>query len=139
MTSKEKKKTGLLVVCALALIQSVVRFAFPAYILQAGFPVTERIVSPDVQAMILGAFVLIGIAGIFTTYGLLIGARWGYVGTIALSVVTIAFDVWAIAGVQATALMGIVLPTLFIIYLVANREDFPGEVMVHEGAGSIRN
>lgn len=126
-------------VCALALIQSVLRFAFPASILQTGFPDTERIVSPDMQAMILAAFVLIGIAGVITTYGLWIGARWGYTGTIALSLVTIVFDVWAVAAVQATALMGLVLPALFITYLIVNRSDFPGQVRTREGAGGIRN
>ncbi len=132
-------KRGMMMVCALALIQSVLRFAFPASILQTGFPVTERIVSPDMQAMILAAFVLIGIVGVITTYGLWTGARWGYTSTITLSLVTIVFDVWAVAAVQATALMGLVLPALFIVYLVANRSDFPGQVRTLEGAGGIRN
>ena len=139
MTVTQKMKRGLMMVCVLALIQSVLRFAFPASILQTGFPDTERIVSPDIQAMILATFVIIGIAGVITTYGLWIGARWGYTGTIALSMVTIAFDVWAVAAVQATALVGLVLPALFIVYLIANRSDFPGRVRTHERAGGIRN
>jgi hypothetical protein len=139
LTLTEKKKSGLKMVCGLGLAQSVLRFAFPAYILQAGFPNTEKIVSTDVQAMILVMFVLIGVAGIITTYGLLTGARWGYTGTIALSMVTIMFDAWAMAAVQTTALLGLILPVVFIAYLIANRTDFPDEVRTLEGAGGIRN
>jgi hypothetical protein len=139
LTITNKRKKGLLMICALALIQCVLRFAFPAVILQSGFAKTEHAVSGEVQAFILVAFVAIGMAGIITTYGLLIGSRWGYLGTIGLSAATIVFDVWGIVAVQATAAMGIVLPVLFIAYLVANRADFPAAVSTHEGAGGIRN
>ena len=133
------RKKGLLLVCTLALLQSVLRFAFPAVIVQSGFAKTEKVISGDVQAFILVAFVLIGIAGMIATYGLLMGARWGYTGTIALSLATIVFDIWGIAAVQVTAAMGLVLPIVFIVYLVANRTDFPAEVRKHESAGGIRN
>ena len=53
--------------------------------------------------------------------------RWGYFGTLALSAATIAFDVWAIVTVQWSAAMGIVLPALFIAYLLLIRKDFDGE------------
>lgn len=139
MKLMEKKTNGLKLICGLGLVQSVLRLAFPAYILQAGFPDTEKVVSPDVQAFILATFVLIGVAGFITTYGLLTGSKWGFVGTFALSMVTIVFDEWAVEAVQATALMGLVLPVIFIIYLTANRSGFLGGVSMHEGDGGIRN
>jgi hypothetical protein len=135
----QRKRTGLKLICGLGLVQSAIRLAFPAYILQAGFPETENAVSPDVQALILATFVLIGAAGIITSYGLLSGARWGRIRTIALSMATIVFDAWAMAAVQATALLGLLLPIAFIAYLMAYRSDAIGEVNTDESARGIRN
>ena len=58
------------------------------------------------------------------SYGLWTEKRWGYLGTLVLSAVTIVFDVWAIVTVQSSAAMGIVLPALFIVYLLLVRKDF---------------
>jgi hypothetical protein len=135
----ENKRNGLKLICGLGLAQSTLRLMLPAYIVQAGFPDTGNAASPEVQAMILVMFVLIGVAGIIATYGLLTGSRWGYTMTIALSLATIVFDAWAIAAVQATALLGLVLPVVFIAYLIANRSDYHGEVKTHESARGIRN
>jgi hypothetical protein len=139
LTFTDKRKLGLTAVIVLGLIQSVLRFAITGLILQTGFPATEKYVSPDVQAFIIWAFVLIGIAGVITSYGLLTGARWGFFGTFALSLATIAFDQWAIEEVQVTAMLGIVLPVLFIVYLFAYRSDFIGKVRNHESPGGVRN
>jgi hypothetical protein len=43
---------------------------------------------------------------------------------LVLSAATIVFDVWAIVTVQSSAAMGIVLPALFIAYLLLIRKDF---------------
>jgi len=63
-------------------------------------------------------FLLLGAFGIITAIGLLAGKRWGVYGTIALSAVTIIYDAWAMAAIQCTAVMGMVLPAIFIGYLV---------------------
>jgi uncharacterized membrane protein (DUF2068 family) len=139
LTLSQGKKKGLIAICILALLQSILRFAFPAMILQTGFAETEKAISTDVQAFILVMFVVIGIAGLITAYGLFKGNRWGYTGTIALSLATIVFDVWGIAAVQVTAMLGLVLPVVFIIYLIANRANFPAEVRTHESIGGVRN
>ncbi len=139
MKPTNRKRKGVIAICVLALIQSVLRFAFPAWILQSGFAPTEKAISTDVQAFILVMFVLIGIAGLVAAYGLFRGTRWGYSGTIALSLVTIVFDIWGIAEVQITAIMGMILPVMFIAYLIANRTDFPAEVRKHESTGGVRN
>ena len=80
--------------------------------------------SSETMDLILIAFVAIGAVGFVTTYGLWKMRRWGLIGTILLSAATIVFDVWAILYVQATAAMGIVLPAVFIVYLLYVRKDF---------------
>lgn len=74
-------------------------------------PITDPLLVLTVPFFLLGAF------GIVTAIGLLAGRSWGVYGTIALSVVTIIYDAWAMAVIQCTAVMGMVLPAAFISYL----------------------
>lgn len=63
----------------------------------------------------------------------------GITGTIVLSVATILFDVWGIVAVQPTALMGMVLPVVFIAYLLWNRAALGAGVRSIESAGGVRH
>jgi len=118
------KRKGLIIVCLMAAIQSIARFAIPLSISAAGGPVLENPVTDEVMMFINGTFYMLGLFGFITAYGLWTGRRWGYLGTLALSAVTIAFDAWAIATVQSSAAMGMVLPAVFIAYLLLIRRDF---------------
>jgi uncharacterized membrane protein (DUF2068 family) len=71
-----------------------------------------------------GVFYILGAVGLITAFGLWRQKRWGYLGTLVLSAATTVFDVWAIVAVQSSAAMGIVLPALFIVYLLVIRRDF---------------
>jgi len=84
-------------------------------------------------------FLFLGLSGVVLTYGLLIGKRWGYAGTIGISAFTIVFDVWAMIAVQPTALLGLVLPAVFIVYLVMRRNEFCFGVRSNECVGGVRN
>ncbi|HEY3420140.1 MAG TPA: hypothetical protein VGK23_06265 [Methanomassiliicoccales archaeon] len=139
MTITENRKKGLLAVCVLALVQSALRFGILGVVLQNGWPATEHAVSSDVELFINVMFLLLGIGGIVLTYGLFEGRRWGYIGTIGISAITIVFDVWAIFAVQPTALLGIILPVVFIGYLFLVRNDFVAGVRVDERVGGVRN
>jgi uncharacterized membrane protein (DUF2068 family) len=108
----------------LAVIQSIARFAIPLSISASGGPVLENPVSDEVMMFINGMFYLLGLFGFLTAYGLWTGRRWGYLGTLAFSAGTIAFDAWAIATVQSSAVIGMVLPAVFIVYLLLIRRDF---------------
>ncbi|KAF5072697.1 hypothetical protein DSECCO2_198800 [anaerobic digester metagenome] len=121
------KRKGLIIVCVLAVIQSIARFAIPLSLSTMDGPVLENPVSDELMMFINGMFYLLGLFGFVTAYGLWTQKRWGYFGTLALSAATIAFDVWAIVTVQWSAAMGIVLPALFIAYLLLIRKDFDGE------------
>jgi hypothetical protein len=83
----------LVLICALALIQCFLRFAIAAVLMTGGSVDTEIALTDEMRAFIIWMFVAIGAAGVLTTYGLWNGTRWGYIGTIGLSVATIVFDI----------------------------------------------
>ena len=118
------KRKSLVFICVLAVIQSIARFAIPLTLSTMDGPVLENPVSDELMMFINGMFYLLGLFGFITAYGLWTEKRWGYLGTLVLSAVTIVFDVWAIVTVQSSAAMGIVLPALFIVYLLLVRKDF---------------
>jgi uncharacterized membrane protein (DUF2068 family) len=66
-------------------------------------------------------FGLIGLVGLISALGLLLTTKWGFYGTVAISAVTIVYDVWAMAAIQSTAALGLVLPIAFIVYLTMKR------------------
>lgn len=118
------KRKGLIIVCVLAIVLSIARFAIPLSMSTIEGPVLENPVSDELMMFINGMFYLLGAFGFVTTFGLWTGKRWGYLGTLVLSASTIVFDVWAMVTVQFSAAMGIVLPALFIAYLLMVRRDF---------------
>lgn len=132
-------RKGLVAVGVLGLIQSAMRFGILGVVLQNGWPATDQAVSSEAALFIDVMFLFLGLCGVVLTYGLLTGKRWGYTGTIGISAFTIVFDVWAIIAVQPTALMGLVLPVVFIVYLVLRRNEFCFGVRSNECVGGVRN
>jgi hypothetical protein len=133
------RRKGLVAVCMLGILQSVLRFGILGVVLQNGWPGTEHAVSSEAAGFIDAMFLLLGIGGIVLTYGLFEGKKWGYTGTIGISAITIVFDVWAIFAVQPSALLGIILPVVFIVYLVLIRNEFCSGVKANECIGGVRN
>jgi len=88
-----------------------------------GAELLEIEITRSVMQLINMMFLLIGVAGLITAFGLYRMKRWGYWGTVLLSVVTIVFDIWGFT-IQFMAAMGIVLPLTFIAYLYFKRELF---------------
>ncbi len=121
------KRKGLIIVCLLAVVQSIARFAIPLSLSTMDGPVLENPVSDELMMFINGMFYLLGALGLITAFGLWTQKRWGFFGTLVLSAATIVFDVWAIVTVQSSAAMGLVLPALFMIYLLLIRRDFQEE------------
>ena len=121
------ERKGLIFVCLLAIIQSIARFAIPLSLSTMDGPVLDNPVSEEMMMFINGMFYLLGAFGFITAFGLWTQKRWGYLGTLVLSAATIVFDVWAMVTVQSSAAMGIVLPALFIVYLLLIRRDFQEE------------
>jgi hypothetical protein len=72
----------------------------------------------NVMLMIAIPFFLLGISGIAATVGLAMNKRWGIYGTLAVSVATIAYDMWAAIEIQSSAVFGMIAPVIIIVYLV---------------------
>ena len=125
-------------VCLLALLQCLARFAIPITISLGGGVGFENPVSDEVASFVTWMFVAIGAVGLVTTYGLWNMKRWGYIGTISLSIVTIAFDIWAVIEIQTSAAMGILLPAVFIAYLLWIRKDFAVEDGTNASPAGVR-
>lgn len=115
-------------VCALALFQSLMRFAIAGSILLGNIDAWDEVLeSPISNEMMLAlnlTFILLGMFGVITAFGLWTNRAWGLTGTIALSVITILFDVWAMFEFQMSAAMGLILPVVFIVYLYLIKDDY---------------
>ena len=120
------RKAGLTVVCVLAILQGILRFAIAFSILTGNGPELENPVSEELSMAINFIFIMLGAMGIVTVIGLWNQKAWGFVGTIVLSVGTIIFDLLAGILIQSSAYMGMILPLVFIVYLYLNRQDFQG-------------
>lgn len=64
---------------------------------------------------------VLGIAGMVSIIGLFLLFRWGYWGAIAVSALTIIFDIWGAFVIYPTALLGIPVPALLLSYFVPRR------------------
>jgi len=67
---------------------------------------------------------VLGIAGLIALPSLILLSRWGYWGTLVVSAATIIFDLWAIFAILWTALAGVFVPTLLLLYLVPKQSQF---------------
>jgi hypothetical protein len=80
------------------------------------------------MAIINGINLALGLAGLVTISGLLLMTRWGYWGTIGVSLVTIAFDGVSGVTVSFTAFAGLILPVIFLVVLLPRRaSNFGGK------------
>jgi hypothetical protein len=66
-------------------------------------------------------FFMLGVSSAVSVAGLLLNRNWGLYGTVVVSLITIAYDLWATFAIQPSALFGIVIPTMFSIYLIGVR------------------
>jgi len=72
----------------------------------------------DWTATITLPFFVLGVSGAVAAGGLLLNRGWGVYGTAAVSLATIAYDLWAALAIQPSALFGMVVPMAFLIYAV---------------------
>ena len=117
--SSEVRTRGIVLVSALSGIQSILRLVF-FYLGMTGAELLEVEIASSAQQMTNIMFLFIGVIGLISAFGLYQMRSWGYWGTIILSVLTIAFDILGLT-IQSTAAMGLILPVIFIIYLLLQR------------------
>ncbi len=108
----------------LAIVQSLLRLGFFYAFYYGG----AQLITPPPPAYVMqfiNAFSLsLGILGLAIVPGLLLSRAWGYWGTLAMAALTIVFDAWAVATVAQTALMGLFIPILLMVYLVPRHGRF---------------
>jgi uncharacterized membrane protein (DUF2068 family) len=126
----DKVSKKLIIISVLAIFQAVLRLYFSLATAGVFGPQLQNDVQNMVDVAMTDAdwtfmalmFGLIGLIGLVSAFGLLLSAKWGFYGMIAISAVTIVYDVWAMVAIQFTAAMGLVLPVVFIVYLVMRKE-----------------
>ncbi len=67
-------------------------------------------------------FMVLGIAGLVLLYPLVQGSALGYYGTLGICIGTIIFDIWGMFAVQSSAAMGIVVPVIATVFLLAFKD-----------------
>ncbi len=101
---------------------AILRVLF-GYLAASGVQLLDIPVAQSILNALAIVFLFLGVSGLSVAFGLWQLKRWGFLGTIIVSLVTIVFDIWGMT-VQYTAAMGFVVPTLVLIYLVVNRSVF---------------
>jgi hypothetical protein len=84
----------------------------------------EEAQSALVEDVVSYSFLAIGAVGLMLLPGVYLLKPWGFWGTIAVSVFTMFFDIWAFAAVQASAGAGVFPAGAMIGYLLFTRNDF---------------
>lgn len=101
---------------------AILRVLF-GYLAASGVQLLDIPVAQSILSALAIVFLFLGVSGLSVAFGLWQLKRWGFLGTIIVSLVTIVFDIWRMT-VQYTAAMGFVVPALVLIYLVVNRSVF---------------
>ena len=119
----ERRKVLLLLVVLFAALYYVVRVAI-FYMSATGSMEFEEPQSELVEAFVSYSFLAIGVAGLLLLPGVYLLRPWGFSGTVAVSVYTIAFDVWALVAVQSSAGAGIIPAAVITGWLLLTRRDY---------------
>ncbi len=119
MERVHERPRSITLVSLLSALQSLFRLVF-LYLSMTGAELLEVEIANSTQQMINALFLMIGVVGLVTAYGLYPMRSWGYWGTILLSLLIVVFDVWGLT-IQYTATLGLILPIIFVIYLLGRR------------------
>lgn len=119
------------IVVLLAFAQGVLRTYFGfAYAGVLGIAAKEQAMSlietpvSNEMLVIAAPFLLLGVLGLATTAGLAMRKPWGAYGTLIVSTATIAYDLWAFATIQCSAMIGLIVPVICILYLIFRRDVY---------------
>ncbi|MFW9944656.1 MAG: hypothetical protein ACFFB7_06630 [Candidatus Sifarchaeia archaeon] len=103
-----------------------------AYLSMTGTQLLDVHVSQLTVQLLDLMFISLGVGGLIVAAGLWLNTRWGLVGTLAVSVATIVFDVWGLT-IQVTAALGFIVPVMAIGYLLVVK---PRLAVLTEGTGT---
>ncbi|MDW5562224.1 MAG: hypothetical protein SA339_03285 [Methanomassiliicoccus sp.] len=83
----------------------------------------ETPVSNELMVIAL-PFLLLGAVGLVANTGLVMSRPWGRHSTMIISIATIAYDLWAAATIQTSAILGMFVPLILMFYLTMRRNAF---------------
>jgi hypothetical protein len=111
----------IFVIGILGVLEAILRLFFYYEAVFAGIPLLQPMPSASTMTVVNGINLALGLAGLVAISGLLLMTRWGYWGTIGVSLVTIAFDGVSGVTVSFTAFAGLILPVIFLVVLLPRR------------------
>ena len=117
------KRVLLLLVVGFAALYYIGRLGI-FFVATTGDMVFEEEQSELVENVVSISFLAIGVLGLLTLPGVYLKKLWGFWGTIAVSAYTIAFDIWAFAMVQSSAVAGVIPAGIIVGYLLLTRKNF---------------
>lgn len=122
MPQPDKKRTLSLLLILFAALYYIVRIIifFASVTGSMGF---EEEQSSLVHDFVRLSFLAIGALGLLVLPGVHRRQLWGYWGTLAISVYTIVFDIWAFFAIQSSAIAGVIPAAILVGYvLVTGRQ-----------------
>ena len=119
---RPKLTTQLKAAAGLNLIQAAMRLMF-FYIMMTGDidQFLEVTINPSTLQALSIVFLILGTAGMLSTYGFIKGTGWGVKAILTVNVLTILFDIWGYL-VQPSAFLGFIVPVLTFIILAKERK-----------------
>jgi hypothetical protein len=116
-----KPPRTILAVGILGILEALLRIFFYYEAVFAHVQLLQPMPPASTMNVINAINLTLGSAGLVVIFGLLLTTRWGYKGTVTVSVLTIVFDGVAAASVSPTALAGLILPVVFLAVLIPRR------------------
>jgi len=121
--SSGKRSRGVIFVAVLWFLQSVGRLYFAFIGMPGGMgQFLDVPISYATSLVMFVMFLFLGVCGFVAVFGLWRKQKWGFWGTVLVSVATIAFDVWGLT-IQFTAAIGFIVPAISILYLYSKKSQ----------------
>lgn len=108
-----RSKTFLLVTLVWVM-NSLLRITFGLMSMQGSL--LDNPVPLIVEQFLIVSFLTLGVLGFITSYGLVKLEKWGMLGVVAVSFLTIGFDIYGMT-LQFTAALGFIAPAIALLYL----------------------
>ena len=121
--SSRLRTGGVILVAVLWIFQSVGRLSFAFLGTPGGMgQFLDVPISYATSLVMFVMFLFLGVCGLVATFGLWRKQKWGFWGTILVSVASIAFDIWGLT-IQYTAAIGFIVPAISILYLYSKKSQ----------------
>ena len=115
---------SILAIVILGVLEALLRLVFYYEAVFGGVALLQPMPPASTMDMVNSIDLALGLAGIVVIVGLFLSTSWGFWGTVAVSIITVAFDGVSAATVSVTATAGLILPVVFLLVLIPRRAVF---------------